>query len=301
MNISDRLKRETEYANDVLKRYAAIEEEGYQKTVMEAMNYSLDAGGKRLRPVFMKGMYDLFGGKDKYIEPFMAAIELIHTYSLVHDDLPSLDNDMYRRGKKTTHAVYGENLAILTGDALLNRAFETASKTLLEDNDTDMIKRKANALNILAQKAGIYGMAGGQVYDVEAENKGINLDKEGLDFIFRLKTGALIESSMMIGAVLAGAKDEETAIVEKIGTNTGMAFQIRDDILDVTGNEEELGKPVGSDERNNKITYVTLYGIERSKEDVREYSDRAIKLLKSLGRDSEFMEGLILSLVERNK
>ena len=272
-------------------------EQGRARTVLQAMNYSVSAGGKRLRPLLLAETYTLFGGSEQVAEPFAAAIEMIHTYSLVHDDLPAMDNDEYRRGKKTTHAVFGEAMGILAGDALLTFAFETAAKGLELTADAT---RVARAMGLLAKKAGIYGMLGGQVIDVEAEgNQNLTLDQ--ILEIHTLKTGALLEASMMIGAVLAGADEEDMGKLERIARNIGIAFQIQDDILDLTGTMEELGKPIGSDKRNEKVTYVTLEGIEKSAKEVKRLSDEAVMLLHSLQKDSEFLEQLILSLVNRRK
>ncbi|SFA79483.1 geranylgeranyl diphosphate synthase, type II [Acetitomaculum ruminis DSM 5522] len=295
MNFKKALEERTEYANSVINKYL-LKEEGYQKKVIEAVNYSILAGGKRLRPILMKETFDIFNGKGEVVEPFMAAIEMIHTYSLVHDDLPAMDNDKYRRGKKTTWLVYGEDMGILAGDALLNLSVETALKAFDIDFEN---KNLSKALKILLNKSGIYGMLGGQVLDVELTGK--KIDNKQLDFIFRLKTAAMIESSMMIGAVLAGADDNTVSQIEKIGNKVGVAFQIRDDILDVTGDEIELGKPVKSDEKNNKSTYVTLYGIEQSQKDVDRLSSEAIDIMKSLNIEDEFLTSLILKLVGRNK
>lgn len=269
-------------------------EEGYQKTVLEAMNYSVSAGGKRLRPMLMLETYRMFGGKSKVIEPFMAAIEMIHTYSLIHDDLPAMDNDEYRRGRKTTHVVYGEAMAILAGDALLNYAFETAASAFVLDEGNPAIGK---AFMILASKAGVYGMIGGQVLDVESEGK--EIDADTLKFIHIHKTSALLESAMLIGAVLAGASEQQQRTVELAACELGLAFQIRDDILDVTGNTDELGKPVGSDEKNHKNTYVALEGLEKAKEDVKRYSESAIDRLKSLPVRNEFLYELIEELIDR--
>ena len=269
-------------------------EEGYQKTVLEAMNYSVSAGGKRLRPMLMLETYRMFGGTSKVIEPFMAAIEMIHTYSLIHDDLPAMDNDEYRRGRKTTHVVYGEAMAILAGDALLNYAFETAASAFVLDEGNPAIGK---AIRILGQKAGIYGMIGGQVLDVESEGK--EIDADTLKFIHIHKTSALLESAMLIGAVLAGASEQQQRTVELAARELGLAFQIRDDILDVTGNTDELGKPVGSDEKNHKNTYVALEGLEKAKEDVKRYSESAIDRLKSLPVRNEFLYELIEDLIDR--
>ena len=269
-------------------------EEGYQKTVLEAMNYSVSAGGKRLRPMLMLETYRMFGGTSKVIEPFMAAIEMIHTYSLIHDDLPAMDNDEYRRGRKTTHVVYGEAMAILAGDALLNYAFETAASAFVLDEGNPAIGK---AFMILASKAGVYGMIGGQVVDVESEGK--EIDADTLKFIHIHKTSALLESAMLIGAVLAGASEQQQRTVELAARELGLAFQIRDDILDVTGNTDELGKPVGSDEKNHNNTYVALEGLEKAKEDVKRYSESAIDRLKSLPVRNEFLYELIEELIDR--
>lgn len=271
-------------------------EEGLHKTIFEAMNYSIKVGGKRLRPMLMLETYRLFGGREKVIEPFMMAIEMIHTYSLVHDDLPSMDNDRLRRGKETTWVVYGDGMATLAGDALLNGAFEVAAGAF--DLETDP-KRIAKALQILAAKAGANGMIGGQVVDIESEGRAIDLDT--IRFIHRLKTCALIEASMMIGAVLAGANEDQIAVVEEAAREIGMAFQIQDDILDVIGDELELGKPIGSDEENQKTTYVTLLGLEPAQEEVALRSRHASELLQSLEGDSTFLTKLVASLVKRNR
>ena len=282
---------------ELILEHALPAQEGYQALIMEAMEYNLMAGGKRLRPMLMKETYELFGGQGQVIEPFMAALEMIHTYSLVHDDLPAMDNDDYRRGRKTTHVVYGEAMGVLTGDALLNYAFETAASafTLYPEKSLEIGK----AMQILAKKAGIYGMIGGQVVDVMSEGKSIS--KEVLDFIHELKTGALIESAMMIGAVLAGAAKEDVKKVETIAKNVGIAFQIQDDILDVTSTAEVLGKPVLSDEKNEKTTYVTLVGLEQAKLFVESISKEAIAMLHSLENKNEFLEMLLTELIHREK
>lgn len=294
MSFKEELQKRTAEIEEILKKYLP-EETGFQKTVLEAMNYSVTAGGKRLRPMLMQETYRMFGGSGQIVEPFMAAIEMIHTYSLVHDDLPAMDNDEYRRGRKTTHAVYGEALGILAGDALLNYAFETAAGALSQE----LSVRTAGAIRILAEKAGIYGMIGGQTVDVESEGRAVSREK--LDFIYRLKTSALIESSMMIGAVLAGATEEETEKIRRTAEDVGLAFQIQDDILDVTSTLEVLGKPIHSDEKNEKTTYVTLKGLEQAKRDVEEISRRALAALASLDHENPFLEELITMLITREK
>ena len=299
MTFHEKMDKRITYANDVLQNYAMVCEEGYQKSVLEAMNYSLMAGGKRLRPILMQSTYELFGGTGTLIEPFMAAIELIHTYSLVHDDLPAMDNDEYRRGKKTTHVVYGEAMAILAGDGLLTHAFSTAAKAFELCREEELIA-VAKAMKVLADYAGIAGMVGGQAVDVEAEKKNM-LDEQKLLYIFELKTGALIQASMMIGAILAGATEEQIQSVSDIAKNVGIAFQIQDDILDATSSLEVLGKPIGSDEKNNKTTYVTIKGLEQAKEDVKRYSETARETLAMLPVKSEFLSELIESLITREK
>ena len=296
MNYSE-LKLEKIKEIESILEAALPAKEGYQALIMEAMEYNLLAGGKRLRPMLMKETYELFGGTEKVIEPFMAALEMIHTYSLVHDDLPAMDNDDYRRGRKTTHVVYGEAMGILAGDALLNYAFETAASafSLYPEKSLEIGK----ALQVLAKKAGVFGMIGGQVVDVMSEGKSIS--KEVLDFIHELKTGALIESAMMIGAILAGAEEADVQKLEKIAKNVGIAFQIQDDILDVTSTAEILGKPVLSDEKNEKTTYVTLVGLEQAKASVEAISKEAITMLHSLNKKHEFLEMLLTELIHREK
>ena len=297
MNFKEELKARVDHIEAILKEYLP-KEEGWQKTVIAAMNYSVLAGGKRLRPMLMEETYRLFGGKGREIEPFMAAIEMIHTYSLVHDDLPAMDNDEYRRGRKTTHVVYGEAMAILAGDGLLNYAFETAMKSFTMEGD---LEKKARALSVLAQKAGIYGMIGGQTADIEAEDLGDQVTTEHLMFIHAHKTSALIEAAMMTGAILAGASQEETAQIEKAAYEIGIAFQIQDDILDVTSTLEMLGKPIGSDAKNHKTTYVTLKGLEESRKEQQELSLHAIETIRNIGYSNDFLMELVTSLITREK
>lgn len=295
MDMTAELTKRTEQIENIIKKYLP-EEEGYQKQVIEAMNYSFLAGGKRLRPMLMLETYRMFGGKSEVIEPFMAAIEMIHTYSLIHDDLPAMDNDEYRRGRKTTHIVYGEAMAILAGDGLLNFAYETALTAL----QTEQTPNVAKALLVLSQKAGIYGMVGGQTVDVETDQTQ-SVTRDQLDFIYKLKTSALIEASMLIGAILAGATKSEQKIIEEAASEIGLAFQIQDDILDVTGNQEVLGKPVGSDAKNEKETYVTYEGLKKAQEDVKRYSKHAVNLLESLVVKNEFLIHLVEYLIHREK
>ena len=297
MNFNAELKERQEYINRVLDAFLPAAE-GRQKTVLEAMRYSVTIGGKRLRPMMMAEVYKSFvpQGEVAVIEPFMAAMEMLHTYSLVHDDLPAMDNDMYRRGQLTTHAKYGEDMAILAGDALLNFSFETACKAFSGGVKPEQDVRVARALQVFGQKAGIFGMIGGQVVDVE--KTGQPLSEEEIRFIYELKTCALLEASMMIGAILGGASEEELKLVERMAKNIGMAFQIQDDILDLTGDEAKLGKPVGSDEKNEKTTYVTLHGLEASSAEVKRLSAEAVELAKQINA-SEFLQELITYLTVR--
>ena len=291
------MKTKVAEIEEILKRYLP-EAEGYQKVIMEAMEYSLMAGGKRLRPMLMRETCRLFGEEPEILKPFMAALEMIHTYSLVHDDLPAMDNDEYRRGRKTTHVVYGEAMAILAGDGLLNYAFETAMKSFTMEGD---LEKKARALSVLAQKAGIYGMIGGQTADIEAEDLGDQVTTEHLMFIHAHKTSALIEAAMMTGAILAGASQEEIAQIEKAAYEIGIAFQIQDDILDVTSTLEMLGKPIGSDAKNHKTTYVTLKGLEESRKEQQELSLHAIETIRNIGYSNDFLMELVTSLITREK
>lgn len=298
MDIEQKIAARVTHIEEIIRQYLP-KEEGFQKTILEAMNYSILAGGKRLRPMIMEETYHMFGGTSRVIEPFMAAIEMIHTYSLVHDDLPAMDNDEYRRGKKTTHAVYGEAMGILAGDALLNYAFETATLAFEIEPGNPAV---GCALRKLAVKSGIYGMVGGQVVDVESEKKpDETITREKLNFIYHLKTGALMEAAMSVGAILAGASEEEAARLEEVAARVGLAFQIQDDILDVTSTLEVLGKPIGSDEKNNKATYVTFEGIEKSKEDVKKFSEEAVEALSSFQKKDEFLQELFIYLIQRNK
>lgn len=298
-NIQDfqkQMKQKVQKIEDILQEYLP-KQRGYQSVIMEAMGYSLLAGGKRLRPMLMQETFCLYDGTSKALRPFMAALEMIHTYSLVHDDLPAMDNDEYRRGRKTTHIVYGEDMGILAGDALLNYAFETAFRAFeIEPEKSLSIGR---ALAVLGEKAGIYGMIGGQVIDVK--ETGHTVAKDVLDTIYRLKTAALIEAAMMIGAILGGASEEDVKKVERIAEYVGVAFQIQDDILDVTSTSEVLGKPVHSDEKNEKTTYVTLMGIDEAKKEVERLSNEAITLLHQLPGKNAFLEELLLQLIHRNK
>ena len=293
--IYEEIKNRAERIDEIVAGYLP-KVEGFPRTVCEAMSYSVEAGGKRLRPMLMEETFRMFGGNSDVVKPFMAAIEMIHTYSLIHDDLPGLDNDDYRRGRQTSHVVFGEAMAILAGDALLNYAYETACKAFDMDDD---VSKVADAMKILARKPGVYGMLGGQVVDVEMTGRPLTRDQ--LEYVYENKTGALIEASMMIGAVLAGATKEQVTAVERIASDIGMAFQVQDDILDVCGDSQVLGKPTMSDEENGKVTYVTIHGIEKSRQYVRELSERAVRELEETDGDNEFLRELVLWLINRQK
>ena len=275
----------------------------YKELIVESARYSVEAGGKRLRPMILKESFQLCKGSDfNIVKPFMAAIEFIHSYSLVHDDLPAMDNDDYRRGKLTTHKKFGEDFGILAGDALLNHAYETMLNAIVRSYsngyDKDIIFRMNKAASVIAGKAGIDGMVGGQSLDVYLTGKDMNKDQ--LEYIFNLKTGALIEASFMAGGILAGADDNTVDDLCLAGHLVGVAFQIQDDILDIYGSEKELGKPVHSDEKNNKNTYVSLYGLDAAKEAVSDMSVRAENILKNIG-DNEFLIQLVNYLINRTK
>lgn len=293
MNFKEELEKRKSELEEILEKYLPAEE-GFCKELAQAMNYSMRAGGKRLRPLLMAETYKMFGGTSQIIQPFLAAIEMIHTSSLIHDDLPAIDNDEYRRGKRTTHAVYGEALGVLSGDALLNYAYETASKAFFMEPENPQIGR---AFGILTGKTGICGMLGGQSVDVT--NEGKEISREMLDYIYENKTSALIEASVMVGAVLAGASQKEVSRMERIGNKVGLAFQIRDDILDVTSTMEELGKPVFSDEKNHKVTYVTLKGLLEASKEVERISGEAVEELESFPEKNTFLIRLVKELVDR--
>ena len=288
----------TEYIEEMIREYLP-KEKGFQKTILEALNYSVLAGGKRLRPLIMHMTYRLFSDAPVPVDlkAMMVALEMIHSSSLVHDDLPCMDNDRFRRGKLTTWAKYeSEATGVLAGDALMIYAFEVASSAYAKTKNPE---RLCKAIHILANKTGIYGMIGGQTVDVELTGR--PMSAEELDFVFRLKTGALLEASMMIGAVLGGASLKEVETCRKIAENVGIAFQIRDDILDVTGDEATIGKPLHSDEKNNKTTYVSLYGLTKAQEDVEARTAEAIRLLGTLPGDHDALKDLFNSMISRNK
>lgn len=305
MDIEREIAGRAAHIETIIKKYLPDTEECayYEMTLRKAMNYSVLAGGKRLRPMLMEAAFALFGGEGELVHPYMAAMEMIHTYSLVHDDLPAMDDDLYRRGKKTTHAVYGEAMGILAGDGLLNYAYETVADAMVEQALAGAdCTRMVRAFAMMSSYAGLRGMVGGQSVDVESE--ALSPDKmteEKLMFIYCQKTGALIQASLMIGATLAGADDEEVGKMWDAGAKLGMAFQIQDDILDQTSSLEVLGKQVGSDEKNHKVTSVTLWGIDRAQAKVEQLSQEAVRILDELGRDDTFLRELFLYLIHRER
>lgn len=301
MDFDRALEEKIEYTESCIDRYLP-REEGFAKKLVQAMCYAMRAGGKRLRPLILNETYVLFGGTGEAAEPFMAALEMIHTHSLIHDDLPALDDDDQRRGRKATHVVFGEAMGILSGDALLNHAYETALHSFDLAGSAEEISRAAASLQILAAKTGIGGMLGGQSVDVDCG--GNAADGVMLEEIYLKKTSALLEAAFMIGSVLAGAAPAETRAMEQVGRKVGLAFQIQDDILDVIGSEEELGKPLHSDEKNEKKTYVTLYGLQEAAGQVERLSKEALEILRGAGRNGEsrdFLGELIRRLITRKK
>lgn len=289
--MKNRLNGDIKIINDALVKYME-HENNPQSKIYEAMEYSLYAGGKRLRPVLMIETAKMCGSNAEAVLPFACAMEMIHTYSLIHDDLPAMDNDDLRRGMPTSHKKFGEAMAILAGDSLLNKAFEITSS--VKDIEPSLVLR---AISMLSNSSGTEGMIGGQVVDIESEGKEIELSE--LKYLHLLKTGAIIRSSCTIGAVLSGASEEEIKAVDDFASSLGVAFQIRDDILDCTGTVEELGKPIGSDEAEDKNTYVKLLGLEKSKELVAEYSQKAISALDIFGDRAEFLKWLADYLINR--
>lgn len=295
MEFKQLLKERINYIESLLNNYTP-KEEGYQKTIMEAMNYSLKAGGKRLRPILTLESCRIVGGNEEDAIPFAIAIEMIHTYSLIHDDLPALDNDDLRRGKPTNHKVFGEGMATLAGDALLNYAFEVMLSSAIDKEDAN---KYLKAINEVAKHAGIYGMIGGQVVDVESENKVI--DKDKLDFIHLNKTAAMIIGCMRAGAIVGGADKEALEKITTYAKNIGLSFQIVDDILDIVGEEEKLGKPIGSDLENHKSTYPSLLGLEESRRIANELIDEAKNAIKDLSSEVEFLNQLADYIINRDR
>ncbi|SHI69667.1 geranylgeranyl diphosphate synthase, type II [Anaerovibrio lipolyticus DSM 3074] len=272
------------------------EDKALNPTLCESMKYSLTAGGKRLRPILVMAAADAIGAKGTDFIHIACAIEMIHTYSLIHDDLPAMDNDDYRRGKLTNHKVYGDGMAILAGDALLTQAFEVM---LRQDNlPADVLLKVVREMSI---GAGPNGMVGGQAIDLEAEGKQKSLSLEELKKMHTGKTGALFRAAIRSGAIVAGASDEELAALTTYADCFGLAFQITDDILDVIGDEAVIGKPVGSDERNDKSTYVSLTSLDEAKKLAADTVAEAVDALEMFGDKATFLRELVEYLLKRNK
>lgn len=294
------LEQKVQEVDAVIRRFLPAEE-GYAHTVMEAMNYSVLAGGKRLRPLFLAETAAMYGARPELSEPFMAALEMIHTYSLVHDDLPAMDNDEYRRGRKTTWAVYGDGMAVLAGDGLLNYAYETALSAYSAAADEEEKDRVFRALGILSRNAGIYGMVGGQCADIMTDLHSDLLTPDLLHYIHKKKTACMIESGFQLGAVLSGAPEEDIEALGSIAEDIGLAFQIQDDILDVTGDQKELGKSIGKDAKEEKATYVSMNGLDKAVQRVRELTEHALSAMDSLSEENGFLKALVEHLMTRTK
>jgi len=271
--------------------------EGPAADIIRAMQYSLFAGGKRLRPILCMAGAEAVGGEGKDVLPVACAIELIHTYSLIHDDLPVMDDDDMRRGQPTSHKVFGEAMALLAGDGLLTKAFHVMTQADFQNR----VRPGAllTVIGLIAKAAGYEGMVGGQVVDIQSEGK--KVDPHILEFIHTHKTAALITASVASGAILAGGEEHQVNALTSYGQNIGLAFQVSDDILDIEGNSQELGKNVGSDERQGKITYPTLLGLSRSKEIQRELLERAIEALKPFDHRSEPLRDIARYIIARRR
>lgn len=269
-------------------------EDAYPQVIHRAMRYSVMGGGKRLRPVLVMSAAEAVGGRAEDVLPAACAIELIHTYSLVHDDLPAMDNDDFRRGKPTNHKVFGEAVALLAGDALLTLAFQ-----LLSDTRCSQPENVLKVVREVACGCGTFGLIGGQVVDTFSSSEE-KMDEKTLEYIHRHKTGALYKASVRAGAILAGAREDELQSLTEFAEYLGLAFQIKDDILDVEGDEKKLGKPVGSDIRNKKATYPALFGLEAAKEKAREVAQKAVCALEKFGNNAGFLRAMVHFVVERD-
>lgn len=294
MDFKQQLGKYVDTINEYLDRSIEVKELP-EKSVYSSMRYSLMAGGKRLRPVLSLGVCDMLGGNIDEVLPFACAVEMIHTYSLIHDDLPAMDNDDYRRGRPTNHKVYGESLAILAGDGLLNLAFETMLESIMKGGGDK--QQRARAAAAIANASGAKGMIAGQVIDLESEEK--QVDADVLSRMHRCKTGALIKAPVVSAAILCGAGDDDIEKLEGFAENLGLAFQIKDDILDVEGSTEKLGKKVGSDAGNNKSTYVSLFGLEKSKDMLSDVTNEAIICLEKFENKAVFLKSLANYLIVR--
>jgi geranylgeranyl diphosphate synthase type II len=282
--------------DDALERFLPSEASLSGK-VMEAMRYSVMAGGKRVRPILLLAGAEAVGCDTEKLLPAACALECIHTYSLIHDDLPAMDDDELRRGRKTCHVVFGEAIAILAGDGLLTLAFELMTSESLRSSFDPAVLNKA--ISMLAQAAGVFGMVGGQTADILMEGKPVDADT--LRFIHRRKTGALLRVSVELGGYLGGGSEKEVASLAQYGTSIGLAFQVVDDLLDIEGDEVLTGKPVGSDEKNAKATYPALYGLERTKEMAKELLQESLDALEIFGSEAEPLRAIANYVVTRKR
>ncbi len=293
MNYKEALEQKIKLINHYLDKLFNSIPDSQAKIIYDAMAYSIFAGGKRLRPVLMLSAFEAVGGEGEIIYPFACAIEMIHTYSLIHDDLPAMDNDDLRRGKPTNHKVYGEGMAILAGDALLNKAYELMIKASLTCSGREALE----AMDIIATCAGTEGMIGGQVIDLLSEGR--QVDMETLLFIHKNKTAAMIEASLKAGGILGKGTKEEIEALGQLGYCIGMAFQIQDDILDITGSQEKLGKAINSDIKNEKATFVSIVGLEASRKYVEKLTKQGISALEVFGEKAAFLAWLSYYLMTR--
>ena len=282
---------------DALQKYVPEEKGRMQSGLFQAMRYSLLAGGKRIRPILVLEFCGLCGGNQESALPFACAIEMIHTYSLIHDDLPCMDDDGMRRGRPSSHVVFGEAQALLAGDSLLTLAFETMLSP--ESVQGAGAARAARAAGVLAKAAGPYGMAGGQAIDLLCEGKPGSM--ETLQRMDECKTGALIRAAAQMGCILAGADDQRLSAADRYAASVGFAFQIEDDLLDVEGDSTAIGKPAGSDAENSKSTYVSILGAERAKRAVDELTKTAVQALDPFGEDADYLKDLAERLARRNR
>ena len=292
MAFSKEFSKKVNMTDEWLKRYLVIHE-GNTRVVYEAMHYSVFAGGKRIRPVIMIAVYELFGNKTEYVMPFACAMEMIHTFSLIHDDLPAMDDSALRRGRPTNHTVFGEAVAVLAGDGLITTAFEVMLKTGVVNPGTAM-----KAAACIAKGTGNSGMIGGQIIDILSEGQSISMDM--LQELHAKKTGALIIASAVSGAIIGGASEEQTAAIQAFAANLGLAFQIKDDILDATGDTATLGKPVGCDAADGKNTYVSLLGIEKARELLNTHTELAKENIAVFGEKAQFLLELTEYLIKRD-
>ncbi|SHE52813.1 geranylgeranyl diphosphate synthase, type II [Caldanaerobius fijiensis DSM 17918] len=288
----DELKKYIEIVDNALDKYLP-DESSYPQIIHESMRYSVFAGGKRIRPILCLKTCEMVSGDYTVALPVACAIEMIHTYSLIHDDLPAMDNDDFRRGKPTNHKIYGDAIALLAGDALLTHAFAVLNNYALQNPN----KKILEAIEVIAKAAGTEGMIGGQVVDIIYQGKSI--DEKTMYYMHNHKTGALIKASVLSGAIIGGADDVQLNALEKYADYLGLAFQIMDDVLDVIGNEKQLGKPVGSDAKNNKCTFVSIYGLDKARQLVQDFTKEAVEALSIFGEKSSFLREFVIYLSKR--